>query len=667
MTETELLVRKLEREKSARQQAELILEQKARELFNANLTVQKSNLELADANARLQQDIAERERAERALTAKELEARLLHRAATMAADTHSFEAAMAQCLQLVCDAAGWILGHAYIRSDDAGGRLIPTRIWYGGQEQRYTPLRTATEKTPLEVGVGLPGRVVQSGEPVWIVDIQKDENFPRASAFHGLNLKGAFAFPIKVGGQCAAVLEFFREQEAAEDPSFLQIIRSVSEQLGRVLERKRADENLRASEHRIRQIIDSALDAVASIDATGIIHDWNAQAQRMFDTPRENAVGRHVSEIILLADGNGAPAKENLLELITRGKTDVLNRRTELRAIGHQGRVFPIEISVAAVQSGGSSAYSIFLRDVSDRHLAAAEKEQLHNQLMSASRSAGMAEVATGVLHNVGNVLNSVNVSATLAADRLRASRLSNLARAAAMLGEHHDDLPLFLTQDAKGKQLPEYIIKLAEHLGHEQSEVLQELGSLVQNVEHIKQVVNMQQAHAKVSGIVESVVAQKLLDDAVGLNLSALERHHVQVQREYADVPTLHTDKHKVLQVLVNLISNAKQAMQDIAPMKRRLTLSIRTSKDDAQRVQISVCDNGVGISPEILTRIFSHGFTTRKNGHGFGLHSAALTAKELGGTLTVHSDGLGMGATFTLELPLTHSESRSQNAASQ
>ncbi len=134
-------------------------------------------------------------------------------------------------------------------------------------------------------------------------------------------------------------------------------------------------------------------------------------------------------------------------------------------------------------------------------------------------------------------------------------------------------------------------------------------------------------------------------------MNIDVLGQHGVEIIREFADVPPFNTDKHRVLQILVNLLRNAKHACQDSERTDKRLTVRITNEGD---RIRVSVNDNGIGIPPENLTRIFNHGFTTKKDGHGFGLHSGALAATELGGSLTAHSDGAGCGATFTLELPV-------------
>jgi PAS domain S-box-containing protein len=291
-------------------------------------------------------------------------------------------------------------------------------------------------------------------------------------------------------------------------------------------------------------------------------------------------------------------------------------------------------------------------KDVTFIKEAEAKLETTHKQLVEASRVAGMAEVATTVLHNVGNVLNSVNISASMVAEKVKNTKTANLARAAGMLQDHSADLASFLTSDPKGSKLPGYFASLAECLATEQSEILAELNSLCANIEHIKEIVAMQQAYAKVAGLQESLKATDLLEDALRLNAGAVERHRVQVIREYSETPLLLVDKHKVLQILVNLMRNAKYALEDRGPGDKRMIL--QTARGHNGSVKISVIDNGVGIASENFTRIFEHGFTTRQNGHGFALHSGALAARQMGGSLTCHSDGPGHGATFTLELPL-------------
>ena len=262
-----------------------------------------------------------------------------------------------------------------------------------------------------------------------------------------------------------------------------------------------------------------------------------------------------------------------------------------------------------------------------------------------------MAEVATGVLHNVGNVLNSVNVSCTLLTDQLRQSCMGKVAKVADLITEQEEDLVRFFRDDPRGQQIPGYLRTLAAALKEEYELMQREAGELRNRVDHIKEIVSMQQSYSRVSGVRETILPERLVEDTLQFVAGALGRHHITVNRQYASLPPVTVDKHKVLQILLNLINNAKHACMVKGEKDRIITLRICSPGKD--RIHIQVEDNGIGISPENLTRIFEHGFTTRKSGHGFGLHIGALAAKELGGRLTVHSDGLGHGAVFTLELP--------------
>jgi signal transduction histidine kinase len=290
--------------------------------------------------------------------------------------------------------------------------------------------------------------------------------------------------------------------------------------------------------------------------------------------------------------------------------------------------------------------------NVTERKRADEERETMHRRLLEVSREAGMAEVATNVLHNVGNVLNSVNVCASLVSDKIRHSKALSLSKAAALLRGHAADLAQFLSTDPKGKQLPAYFEALAAHLDEERTALLKELASLTENVNHIKEIVAMQQSYGKRLGVLELLPVVGVVDDALRLNEGALARHQVKVIREYEEIPPMLLERHKVLQILVNLIRNAKYALDEGGGQDRQLT--IRVGKNGGDTIKVAVVDNGIGIPAENLTRIFGHGFTTRKDGHGFGLHSSALAAKEMGGSLAVHSDGVDRGATFTLELPV-------------
>ena len=277
------------------------------------------------------------------------------------------------------------------------------------------------------------------------------------------------------------------------------------------------------------------------------------------------------------------------------------------------------------------------------------------SELMDTARQAGMAEIATNVLHNVGNVLNSVNISADLVSRKLRSSKALGLGKAMNLINEHSHDLGHFLTEDEKGKLLPGYLNQLVEAIAVEQQGLTDELAQLSKSVDHIKDIVSTQQSYAGANTLMEPLVVSELLEDALRMNSGALTRHHVTVIKEYGEVPRIMGDKHRLLLILINLISNAKYAMAGVSNHARNMTLKATVVDEE---LQISVKDEGEGIPAENMTRIFAHGFTTRKDGHGFGLHSCALAAIEMNGHLTVHSEGPGTGATFVLQLPLKLAE---------
>jgi signal transduction histidine kinase len=293
--------------------------------------------------------------------------------------------------------------------------------------------------------------------------------------------------------------------------------------------------------------------------------------------------------------------------------------------------------------------------EMSERKKAQAEREELHQQLVQASRQAGMADVASSVLHNVGNVLTSINVSTDILLKTLKKPMVGDVCRIASMFHEHQGNLQAFLTQDAKGKLIPSYLGIVAESLSGSHQTIQSEIDSLVKKIDHIKQVVVAQQDIARAGEVREATVTEDLMEQALLLGMPEPEKYGIRVVREYAHVPTIMTDRHRVLQILVNVITNAKNAMVEYPANSHCLTVRIGLPTDRRGSVRFEVTDTGGGITAENLPRLFGQGFTTRKNGHGLGLHSAAISAKNLGGTLQAQSEGEGRGATFMLNLPLT------------
>jgi PAS domain S-box-containing protein len=294
--------------------------------------------------------------------------------------------------------------------------------------------------------------------------------------------------------------------------------------------------------------------------------------------------------------------------------------------------------------------------DITERSQRENELRGLNQDLVLASRRAGMAEVATDILHNVGNVLNSINVSARFIEEKVLNSKAANLKKVIDVLAEHTDDLGTFLTEDERGQHVPIYLTEATRLILDEQAFIEEKVKTLTKNVEHVKQVIKAQQSYAKTGGSEAFTSIREVIEHAVEINHVALERSGIDLQFELAALPRIRIDKQRVLQILVNLITNAKHALSE--SKKKDKVLTVRCYKHREDTLRIEVTDNGIGISRENMTKIFQHGFTTKAKGHGFGLHGSALAAREMSGSLTVHSDGSGNGATFTLELPFIKSE---------
>jgi len=289
-------------------------------------------------------------------------------------------------------------------------------------------------------------------------------------------------------------------------------------------------------------------------------------------------------------------------------------------------------------------------RDITEQKKFETELERTNKKLVHASRQAGMAEVATNVLHNVGNVLNSVNTSFQQVQELTARTNIDNIEKLAAMLSDNVDQ-PNFLRDDERGAQVPSYLKMVAEQITSDREKVEAELASTKRHLEHIKTIVAMQQQFATSSHVIEETNLAQLIEDAVVISSSSLIRHNISLVRDYPAKIVISIDQHQVMQILVNLIRNAKHACQAASRSDAQIKISVIRSDEN---IQVIVKDNGIGIATDNLLKLFSHGFTTKKNGHGFGLHSGANCAQAMGGSLEATSEGLGQGAAFTLTLPV-------------
>jgi len=425
--------------------------------------------------------------------------------------------------------------------------------------------------------------------------------------------------------------------------------RELLARLTSMVRMKRAYDAIRDGEARLASILDSVVEAIICADENGTIISWNQGATDIFGYTLEDVLGKSLT---LLMPQHLQDSHQHGLERfrLTR-EACVMGGTLELVGTRKDGTEFPLELSVTTYTVGGELYLTGIIRDITIRKRVEAERAELNEQLVAASRRAGKADLATEVLHSVGNALNSVTVSSTLISEHLRTSSLTHLEQVCVLIDEAGDEFGTFVTKDARGKRLPAFLRQLSRRLAAERDGTLDELASLLQSVEHIKRIISVQQSYAVVSGITRPVNVVRLLDDALNSVNDSLLRGGIAVIRQVEEVPDVLTDKHKLLQIVTNLLANAIHALQDSRSIERQLT--VRVYRQSPDHVVIEVVDNGVGIRSEHLSKIFEHGFTTRKDGNGFGLHSSANAAKELGITLAADSAGPGCGALFRLAIP--------------
>ncbi|HYO55355.1 PAS domain-containing sensor histidine kinase [Archangium sp.] len=423
-----------------------------------------------------------------------------------------------------------------------------------------------------------------------------------------------------------------------------------------------ADEARRASEAWLTRLFESGLIGILVWERKGGILDANGKVLEMVGYSRDDLKAGLLDWAVMIPAADEGPNAGSAEELLTA------HTPSEKELVRKDGTRVPV-LMMGAFFEGSRTEGVTFVLDITEQKRARDALRRAHDelerrveertrelkgaqaQLVDMARAAGMAEIASNILHNVGNVLTSAVINIDETRKAVESSRVSRMVQLSAMLEEHRGNLADFLIRDPRGGRLPDYISALTQELLREQVGLRGYLETMNWHIEHIRAVVHVQQTYAKTSLIIDECDLSQLIEDALRIQASALLRHGVSITREITPLPKVRVDKHKVLQILINLISNARYALDRAPEGQRRLLVRLTL---EGKKVRIQVVDNGMGIAPEIRKRLFSHGFTTRKEGHGFGLHSSALAAQVLGGHLLLESEGPGRGATATLELPL-------------
>ncbi|MFO0975052.1 MAG: ATP-binding protein [Planctomycetaceae bacterium] len=394
--------------------------------------------------------------------------------------------------------------------------------------------------------------------------------------------------------------------------------------------------------------LETARDAILTVDMGGNILASNHAAETMtLEGPVSVPPSLQNASISQFLFGQRHEIMQRLREAATGGHSLLKEH-----VITNIGRRISVEVSVSTIPIAGQSHFLLIVRDSSAREEAERQVEEANQMLIDAAHLAGKAEIATSVLHNVGNVLTSISVLSTTLQERVSSNHVPSLRKVVGLLDSQQSRLGDFFEHDPRGKQLPVYLRTLASTLETEQQGLLDELQSLDVNVDHAKRIVAAQQNLARGYCFEEEISLGDVLDNAMTVVRASFERHHVQLNLDADETPMVVTDRHKLIQILVNLFTNAKDAVLHLPPSERQI--DVRVSSLNNESIRIDVTDRGLGIARDHLTRIFSQGFTTKSSGHGFGLHYCGLAASSLGGSLTVFSDGPGKGATFSLQIPL-------------
>ncbi len=398
---------------------------------------------------------------------------------------------------------------------------------------------------------------------------------------------------------------------------------------------------------RLKTAIEQSMDgiAVALIDGTIVfindawakMHDYSVDELKEKNLEKFHRKSQLISEVY--------PFRKKVLQ---EGSYE-----GELINIKKDGTQFPVWMSVSLLKGDNEKAEGmvVVVRDITQQKKYEAELAQANKQLVDSAHKAGMADIAAGTLHNVGNILNSVKTSAQMVREIFKKSQLENLTKANDLLRENMDTLEEFISSGQKGKKLMQYYLKVEEMIKDEHRISEEHVDRLNNKVDAIAEVIAAQQSYAGAATLSEEYSLPDIIEDALTMQLGTIERYNIVVAKEYEKIPKIKVQKTKLVHILINLIRNARDAMLETPADKRVLKLVV-DSKDGAAHIKVG--DTGSGVEEQVIEKIFTHGFTTKKEGHGFGLHSSANYMTEMGGEMWVESEGLGQGSTFILKFPI-------------
>jgi ammonium transporter len=537
--------------------------------------------------------------------------------AVSANQTSSFEEAMRLSLERVCKDSGWPVGHMYFVDENSRDNLIPSGLWYLSDPDKFEAFRKITEASILKTGIGLPGRVLASGKPAWIFDVTRDTNFPRAKQAQDIGVRAGFAFPILTGSEVVGVMEFFSSEAVEPDEKLLEIMTNIGTLLGRITERRVAEEALTASETRIRTIMNNAIDGIITIDERGIIETINPAAAKIFDFKDSELLGKNVSELMPEPDSSRHDGYLN--EYKQTGKPKIIGRGREVIGKRRDGSTFPLDLAVSEMVLDKERVFVGIVRDITERKIA-------EEAVIKAKEEAQKASQAKS--HFLSNMSHELRTP------------LNGILGFVELLNRQH-----FGPLNSKQNGYVKHIDNCGKHL-----------------LDLINDLLDMAKIDAgKLGIIIEDYPSTECLDSVLGLIKPQFDQKGILFETSIdPNLTTLTCDIKRFRQIMLNFLSNALKYTPEEGRVKVKFI-------QEPSWARITITDSGMGIDPDELNNIFNefHQVDRKRDealgGVGIGLALTRRLVELHGGTVGVESER-GRGSSFWFTLPHRYSTEKEQ-----